>query len=64
MGDRDLFYDEDVDYARRLQAAGVPCELHIEFGMYHAAEFLNPMTASMRAFRDQKVEALRRGLHA
>ena len=29
VGDLDLFHDEDVDYARRLDAAGVPCDLHV-----------------------------------
>ena len=29
VGDLDLFRDEDVEYAQRLAAAGVPCELHV-----------------------------------
>lgn len=33
VGTEDLFYDEDVDYARRLNAAGVPCELAVFPGL-------------------------------
>ena len=50
VGDLDLFHDEDVDYARRLEAAGVPVELLVEPGMYHAADILAARATSMRAF--------------
>jgi acetyl esterase/lipase len=58
VGDLDLFLEEDVDYAERLEAAGVPCELHVEPGMYHGADALLPEVPSMRAFRDRVVAAL------
>lgn len=61
VGDLDLFYDEDVDYARRLEAAGVAVELHVEEGMYHGADAL-PGTAdapSMVALRGRMAEAVR-----
>ena len=32
------FYDEDVAFASRLNAAGVPCELAVFPGLYHAAD--------------------------
>ncbi len=35
-GSLDLFYDEDLDYARRLVAAGVAVELHSYPGAIHA----------------------------
>ncbi|MEG9224752.1 alpha/beta hydrolase fold domain-containing protein [Aeromicrobium sp. Sec7.5] len=38
VGDIDLFHDEDVEYARRLTAAGVRCTLHVEPGMFHGAD--------------------------
>jgi acetyl esterase/lipase len=38
VGTLDLFLDEDIDYARRLMAAGVPTELHIFPGSFHASE--------------------------
>lgn len=58
VGDLDLFLEEDVDYAERLEAAGVPCELHVEPGMYHGADALLPDAPSMRAFRDRLVAAI------
>lgn len=62
VGDLDLFHDEDVDYARRLRAAGVPCELLVVPGMYHGADGVRPDAPSMRDFRDSAVDALRRAL--
>jgi acetyl esterase/lipase len=38
VGTLDLFHDEDVEYARRLQEAGVPCELKVVEGGYHGFE--------------------------
>lgn len=35
-GSLDLFFDEDIDYARRLVDAGVPVELHSYPGAIHA----------------------------
>ncbi len=58
VGDIELFHDEDVDYARRLAEAGVPCELHVEPGMFHAADLVRAGVPSMRAFRDRMVAAL------
>lgn len=62
VGDLDLFHEEAVDYARRLSAAGVPCELYVEPGMYHGADAALAATVpSMRAFRTRLVDALRTG---
>ncbi|WP_010149276.1 alpha/beta hydrolase [Serinicoccus profundi] len=60
VGDLDLFYDEDVDYARRLEAAGVAVELHVEEGMYHGADALPgaSTTPAMVALRRRMAEAL------
>ncbi len=38
VGGADGFRDEDIDYARRLYAAGVPCELHVYPGAPHGVE--------------------------
>lgn len=35
-GSLDLFFDENLDYARRLTASGVPVELHSYAGAVHA----------------------------
>ena len=58
VGDLDLFHDEDVDYATRLEAAGVPCELHLEPGMYHGADSILPKAETSRRFRDAMTAAL------
>lgn len=62
VGDLDLFHDEDVDYARRLDAAGVPVELVVEPGMYHAADLFAARTTSMRAFTTAAIKAVGRGV--
>lgn len=64
VGDLDLFFEEDLEYARRLRAAGVPCEVHLEPGMPHGADVTADETASMRAFRQRFVDALRPALAA
>lgn len=45
-GSLDLFFDEDLDYAQRLVAAGVPVELHSYPGAIHA---FNVVTGSALA---------------
>ncbi|MEU2233487.1 alpha/beta hydrolase [Streptomyces vietnamensis] len=63
VGDLDLFHDEDVDYARRLNEAGVACELRLEPGMYHGADaLLDGEAPSMTAFRTAALDALRAAL--
>lgn len=41
-GDLDIFRTEDVDYSRRLAAAGVPTDLHIYPGCPHGFETVAP----------------------
>jgi acetyl esterase/lipase len=38
VGELDIFRDEDIDYARRLGAAGVSSELHVHPGVPHGFE--------------------------
>jgi acetyl esterase/lipase len=59
VGELDLFHDEDVDYAEKLRASGVPCELVTVPGMYHGADGLAPKARSMRDFRRGMTEHLR-----
>lgn len=59
VGDLDLLYDESIDYARRLQAAGVPCELVTVPGMYHGADGLAMKAPAMREFRRSSLDHLR-----
>lgn len=64
VGDLDLFVEEDLEYARRLRAAGVPCEVHLEPGMPHGADVGMGRGPAMRAFRQRFVDALRPALAA
>lgn len=57
VGELDLFLDENLEYARRLRAAGVGARVRVEPGMYHAADYCT-WSAAMRDFRTDGVEAL------
>ncbi|GAA0316238.1 alpha/beta hydrolase [Sphingomonas oligophenolica] len=50
VGAIDLFADEDMAYARRLIAAGVPTQLHVTPGAYHAFDFVVPDARVSREF--------------
>lgn len=50
VGDIELFHDEDVAYAERLRAAGVPVELDVVPGAPHGFEIWAPDSALARAY--------------
>jgi acetyl esterase/lipase len=60
-GALDLFLEEDIEYARRLMRQGVPVELHVYPGAYHAFDFLTNARIAAAARRDS-LAALRRFL--
>ncbi len=62
VGALDLFLEEDMEYARRLVRAGVPCELHVFPGAYHGFDRVPAARAAMVA-RNRSRAALRRALH-
>jgi acetyl esterase/lipase len=62
VGDRDMFLDEDVDFANRLQEAGVPTELHVYAGAYHASEVFAPTAALSQEIWANRIAALQRAL--
>jgi acetyl esterase/lipase len=65
VGGIDLFADEDIAYARRLNAAGVPVELIVVPGAFHGFDGVGAMDPSVRVsgwFNTAKKNALRRGL--
>lgn len=64
VGDLDLFHDEDVEFARRLTAAGVPCQLHVVPGAFHGFDALYSKTGVSVAFRNEQARALRSALLA
>jgi acetyl esterase/lipase len=62
VGAVDLFRDEDIAFAQRLMQAGVPTELHVNPGAYHAAEVFAPLSALSQRLWARRFEALCRGL--
>jgi acetyl esterase/lipase len=62
VGEIDLFFDENVEYARRLIAAGVPTELHVYPGAYHAFDVFTPMGRISQQFVADRNTVLRRVL--
>jgi len=63
VGDLDLFAREDIDYAGRLIAAGVPTELHVYPGGCHAFDMLVPGSEISQRFTADIYRALKRALH-
>jgi acetyl esterase/lipase len=62
VGTCDMFRDEDIAFAMRLMQAGVPTELHVNPGAYHASEILAPQAALSRRIWERRFDALRRAL--
>jgi acetyl esterase/lipase len=52
VGAIDGFRDEDVEYATRLNQAGIPCELHVYPGLPHGYMLVPGCEAVRRAHRD------------
>ena len=63
VGTLDLFHDEDLEYGRRLKAAGVRCEIIAVEGAFHGFDAMFPNTAITRAFRADMVAAFERATH-
>jgi acetyl esterase/lipase len=62
VGDLDLFRDEDIAFALRLLQSGVPTELHVHPGAYHASEGFAPDAALSKRIIAARLDALRRAL--
>ncbi|QNK83277.1 alpha/beta hydrolase [Nakamurella sp. PAMC28650] len=63
VGTLDLFFEEDLEYARRLVRAGVPVELHVYPGAFHGYQQA-PASDAAGTHQRNVVSALRRGLSA
>jgi acetyl esterase/lipase len=63
VGSNDLFHDEDVAYARRLQQAGVASTLHVVPGAYHNFDSIEAKAAISRAFVKAQTTALDEALN-
>jgi len=62
VGSIDLFVDEDIEYARRLNDAGVEIELLVIPGAFHGFDAFPKPTKVAEQFTASKIAALRRGL--
>ncbi len=58
VGALDLFLEENLEYARRLMRAGVPLELHVYPGAFHAFQLAPNARVTQVALRDS-IESLR-----
>jgi acetyl esterase/lipase len=64
VGGLDLFAGENIEYARRLNEAGVPTELLVIPGAFHGFDQIAPDAPQSKQFTNGKVEALRRAFAA
>ncbi len=62
VGTHDLFHDEDLAYAARLTAAGVPCEIETVPGAFHGFDLVVPKAAVSKAFFASQCASLRSAL--
>jgi len=62
VGSEDLFRDEDIDYARRLLDADVPCELAVFPGLYHGGDIFVPDARISQRLTASVLSALAFGL--
>jgi acetyl esterase/lipase len=59
VGTLDLFHDEDLEYAERLNQAGVPCTTDVVPGAFHGFDGVVPNAAVSKSFFASQCEALR-----
>lgn len=62
VGGLDLFVEEGIDFALRLNRAAVPAELLVVPGAFHGFDSFVPDAAVSRRFIAARLQALRRGL--
>ncbi len=59
VGTLDLFHDEDLDYAERLKAAGVPCQVEVVSGAFHGFDGIVPKSEVSQSFFKSQCAVLR-----
>jgi acetyl esterase/lipase len=58
VGDLDILRDENIEYARRLTAAGVSTELHVLPGLPHGFEMVAPDAAATQRVIQNRLRRL------
>ena len=56
VGTLDLFYEEDLEYARRLTDAGVPCQVYVVPGAFHGFDAVFRKAGVSREFWVQQAD--------
>lgn len=64
VGTADLFRDEDIIYAHRLMAAGVPTELHVYADGFHGFNFMAAGSDAAQRFSAECTRLISRALHS
>ena len=62
VGTHDLFHDEDIEYARRLVEAGVPCQVELIPGAFHGFDIVASKVPVAQQFFRMQCDALRPAL--
>ena len=62
VGTLDVFHDEDLDYAQRLQECGIACETQVVPGAFHGFDVVNPRAAVVKTFQNAQITALKKHL--
>jgi acetyl esterase/lipase len=62
VGSNDLFHDEDLAYAERLTAAGVPCHVEVVAGAFHGFDLAVPKAQVSQRFFSSQCDGLRAAL--
>ncbi len=62
VGTLDLFHDESLAYARRLQEHGVACQTHVVLGAFHGFDVFDSRIPVVQDFRRSQISALRQYL--
>ncbi|BBW99272.1 alpha/beta hydrolase [Mycolicibacterium moriokaense] len=60
VGTHDLFHDEDLAYAERLKAAGVPCDVEVVKGAFHGFDGIAPKAHVSQSFFESQCATLQR----
>src|ERR1700734_1153592 len=64
VGTNDMFHDENLVYAERLTASGVPCQVEVVPGAFHGFDQIVPKAAVSQSFFAGQSTALRSALAA
>ena len=59
VGTHDMFHDENLAYAKRLEAAGVPCQVEVVPGAFHGFDLILPKASVSQSFFASECASLR-----